>query len=149
MFNAHLIVTEQFSVLQGVPGIVAFINNNIFGFASLLKQVKICQKFKAQALVGHMRACILTNACERRLVRWSIFINNTKSISFAIWYSLQKARFLLRPTISVTQGIKLSKVSTTVKLGYNELGYNKHSIITNKNIYLVGLGDFDDKFSRL
>ncbi len=28
--------------------------------------------------------------------------------------------------------------SYTVKLGYNELGYNEHSVITNKNIYLVG-----------
>ncbi len=37
----------------------------------------------------------------------------------------------------------------TVKLGYNELGYNEHSVITNKNIYLVGLGHFPDKFSRL
>jgi hypothetical protein len=37
----------------------------------------------------------------------------------------------------------------TVKLGYNELGYNEHSVITNKNIYLVGLGHFHDKFSRL
>ncbi len=43
---------------------------------------------------------------------------------------------------------------TTVKLGYNELGYNElgyneHSVITNKNIYLVGLGHFYVKFSRL
>jgi len=30
----------------------------------------------------------------------------------------------------------------TVKLGYNELGYKEHSVITNKNIYLVGLGHF-------
>jgi hypothetical protein len=37
----------------------------------------------------------------------------------------------------------------TVKLGYNELGFNEHSVITNKNIYLVGLGHFYDKFSRL
>ncbi len=37
----------------------------------------------------------------------------------------------------------------TVKLGYNELGHNEHSVITNKNIYLVGLGVFNDKFSGL
>ncbi len=37
----------------------------------------------------------------------------------------------------------------TVKLGYNELGYNEHSVITNKNIYLVGLGQFYDIISRL
>jgi len=37
----------------------------------------------------------------------------------------------------------------TVKLGYNELGYNEHSIITNKNIYLVGLGHLYDIISRL
>ncbi len=30
----------------------------------------------------------------------------------------------------------------TVKLGYNELGYNEHSVITNKKIILVGLGHF-------
>ncbi len=41
------------------------------------------------------------------------------------------------------------KIVCTVKLGYNELGYNKHSVITNKNIYLVGLGHFPDKFSWL
>ncbi len=37
----------------------------------------------------------------------------------------------------------------TVKLGFNELGYNEHSVITNKNIYLVGLVHFYDKFSWL
>ncbi len=37
-------------------------------------------------------------------------------------------------------------VWTTVKLGYNELGYNEHSVITNKKIYLVGLGHFSDTF---
>ena len=37
----------------------------------------------------------------------------------------------------------------TVKLGYNELGYNEHSVITDKNIYLVGLGHFYDIISRL
>ncbi len=37
----------------------------------------------------------------------------------------------------------------TVKLGYNELGYNEHSVITNKNNCLVGLGHFPDKFSWL
>jgi hypothetical protein len=30
----------------------------------------------------------------------------------------------------------------TVKLGYNELGYNKLSVIANKKISLVGLGSF-------
>ncbi len=35
------------------------------------------------------------------------------------------------------------------ELGYNELGYNEHSVTTNKNIYLVGLSHFYDKFSRL
>jgi len=37
----------------------------------------------------------------------------------------------------------------TVKLCYNELGYNEHSVITNKNIKLVGSGHFYDDFSRL
>jgi hypothetical protein len=37
----------------------------------------------------------------------------------------------------------------TVKLGCNELGYNEHSLITNKNIHQVGLGHFYDKISRL
>ncbi len=46
-------------------------------------------------------------------------------------------------------GISLSRISNTVKLGYNELGYNEHSVITNKNNYLVGLGHFYDIFSRL
>jgi len=42
--------------------------------------------------------------------------------------------------------------STTAKLGYNELGYNEHSVITvitNKKIYLVGLGHFHDEIARL
>ena len=39
--------------------------------------------------------------------------------------------------------------SNTVKLGYNELGYNELSVIANKKIYLVGLGHFNDNFSRL
>jgi hypothetical protein len=56
-----------------VPGIVALINKDIepiffflfFGFALLLKFVKICQKFKAQSLVRHMRARVLTNVSVR------------------------------------------------------------------------------------
>ncbi len=40
-------------------------------------------------------------------------------------------------------------MTCTVKLGYNELGYNEHSVIKNKIIYLVGLGHFYDSFSRL
>jgi hypothetical protein len=49
---------------------------------------------------------------------------------------------------------EMSHFLNTVKLGYNELGYNElgyneHSVITNQNIYLVGLGHFYDKFSRL
>ncbi len=39
--------------------------------------------------------------------------------------------------------------TNTVKLGYNELGYNEHSVITNKKHILVGLGHFYDRFSRL
>ncbi len=39
--------------------------------------------------------------------------------------------------------------NNTVKLGYNELGYNEHSVIANKNIYLVGFGHFYVIFSRL
>ncbi len=31
------------------------------------------------------------------------------------------------------------KIVNTVKLCYNELGYNDYSVITNKNNYLVGL----------
>ncbi len=42
-----------------------------------------------------------------------------------------------------------SRYLSTVKLGYNELGYNEHSVITNKNNYLVGLGHFYERFSRL
>ncbi len=71
-----------------------------FGFATLLKLVKICQKFKAEALFGCMPASVLAPV----LVRWSIFISNTKMISFTILYSLQKARFLLRPMISGKHG---------------------------------------------
>jgi hypothetical protein len=41
------------------------------------------------------------------------------------------------------------KFGYTVKLGYNELGYNELSVIANKKIYLVGLGHFNDNFSRL
>ncbi len=41
------------------------------------------------------------------------------------------------------------KLRSTVKLGYNELGYNEHSVITNKKICLVGLGHFYDEISRL
>ncbi len=36
-----------------------------------------------------------------------------------------------------------------VKLGYNELGYNERSVLTNKKFILVGLGHFCDRFSRL
>ena len=58
--------------IQGVPGIVAFINNDIkelifflfFGFASLLKLVKIRQKFKAHAFVRYMRAHVPTSKME-------------------------------------------------------------------------------------
>ena len=32
------------------------------------------------------------------------------------------------------------EIESTVKLGYNELGYNEHLLIANKNISLVGLG---------
>jgi len=39
--------------------------------------------------------------------------------------------------------------ATAVKLGYNELGYKEHSVITNKNNYLVGSGHFYDAFSWL
>jgi hypothetical protein len=44
--------------------------------------------------------------------------------------------------------VKFNSINT-VKLGYNELRYNEHSVITNKYIYLVGLGHYSDKFSRL
>jgi hypothetical protein len=40
-------------------------------------------------------------------------------------------------------------MKNTVKLGYNELGYNKLSVITNKNKEMVGLGYFIYNFSRL
>jgi hypothetical protein len=33
-----------------------------------------------------------------------------------------------------------STKKTTVKLGYNDLGYNELPVITNKKIALVGLG---------
>ncbi len=52
---------------------------------------------------------------------------------------------------NVTSPRKLTKIyqQSTVKLGYNELGYNEHSVITNKMFYLVGLGHFCDSFSWL
>jgi hypothetical protein len=31
-----------------------------------------------------------------------------------------------------------STFKTTVKLGYNELGYNEHSVITNKHLDKIG-----------
>ncbi len=34
------------------------------------------------------------------------------------------------------------KVFTTVKLGYNELGYNKLPLIANKNLSLVSSSQF-------
>jgi hypothetical protein len=34
--------------------------------------------------------------------------------------------------------LKKCLFENTVKLGYNELGYNEHSVITNKKFYLVG-----------
>ncbi len=37
---------------------------------------------------------------------------------------------------------------TTVKLGNNELGYNEHSVTTNKNINLVVSSHFYDGFTR-
>ncbi len=40
-------------------------------------------------------------------------------------------------------------IDTTVKLGYNELGYSELSAIANKNIKLVGPGVFNGSFSRL
>jgi hypothetical protein len=52
--------------------------------------------------------------------------------------------------IVVNETKKISKLKQpnqfdcTVKLGYNELGYNEH-----KNNYLVGLGHFPDELSRL
>ncbi len=45
--------------------------------------------------------------------------------------------------------LRTSRYQGTVKLGYNELGYNETSVITNKNNYLVGLGHFHDIFSWL
>ncbi len=36
--------------------------------------------------------------------------------------------------------------SSTVKLGYNELSYNEHSLITNKYKILVGLACFGALF---
>jgi hypothetical protein len=40
---------------------------------------------------------------------------------------------------------KVNKLGTTVKLGYNELGYNEHSVITNK--ILVKIGHFSTKMN--
>ncbi len=37
----------------------------------------------------------------------------------------------------------------TVKLGYNELGYNEHLVITNKYNFLVGLAFLNRLSSRL
>jgi hypothetical protein len=37
--------------------------------------------------------------------------------------------------------------TSTVKLGYEELGDNKHSAIPNENIYFVGSRPFYGKFS--
>jgi hypothetical protein len=37
----------------------------------------------------------------------------------------------------------------TVKLGYNELGYNELPVIANKKMSLVGLGDLTSLFSWL
>ncbi len=39
--------------------------------------------------------------------------------------------------------------NSTVKLGYNELGYKELSVITNKKQWLVGSGKFIYNFSRL
>ena len=37
----------------------------------------------------------------------------------------------------------------SVKLGYNELGYTKHSVMANKIKYLVGFSMFVGKISQL
>ena len=45
-------------------------------------------------------------------------------------------------------GVTFMKLVHTVKLGYNELGYNEHPVVKNKKYFLVGLGKFYLKFSR-
>ncbi len=50
----------------------------------MLKFVKICQKFKAQSLVGHMRAHVLTNVGVRSPLladKMGRFKNDWKNIS--------------------------------------------------------------------
>jgi hypothetical protein len=46
-------------------------------------------------------------------------------------------------------GAKVQHRKCTVKLGYNELGYNKPQLITNKTFDLSGLGCFNTHSSRL
>jgi len=48
----------------------------------------------------------------------------------------------------VMRHLEFKKINT-VKLGYNDLGYDEHLVISNKILYLVVLGHLIDIFSRL
>jgi hypothetical protein len=45
--------------------------------------------------------------------------------------------------------VRFNLKTNTVKLGYNDLGYNELSLIANKKLSLVGLGNFTILFSWL
>ena len=49
-----------------------------------------------------------------------------------------RAIYKLNKLITLYTYINIDK--NTVKLGYNEHGYNEHSVITNKIFWLVGSG---------
>ncbi len=90
--------------LTCVPQILAFRYINIelqifytsLALSTPLKLVKICQKFKARACICRQVSCIQAGIILKS-VKMECFIDNTKSVSSAIHYSLQKAQFLLRP----------------------------------------------------
>ncbi len=61
-----------------------------------------------------------------------------------IWLTLQYVHFVYESyrDCLVLDLFWFCGIHNTVKLGYNELSYNEHLVITSKIIYLVGLGHF-------
>ncbi len=78
-------------------------------------------------------------------VQKTLYFFEKSSVLFVAFYK-KKICFCLW---KISRTLMFEKQLITVKLVYNELGFNEHSVIMNKNIYLVGLGHFYDKFSRL
>ena len=75
------------------------------------------------------------------------FVLGNKARKYGFAREREKESYIKQAGLLERQSFGRDK--STVKLGYNELGYNEHLVITNKYNFLVGLAFLKRLFSRL